>query len=166
LMILVATILSFPLIHRYSRRGLLIASALGMAVSHLLMAILLILHAPALTVLLPMMLGAGTFTLGLAPLSWIIVSEILPNRIRSQGLGIACVFLFGSSFVTVQLFPIVMDWLRQTTGTPAAMYAVFAMLCVSCAWFAWRSLPETKGLSLEAIGDFWRTGGDRRTRFQ
>jgi sugar porter (SP) family MFS transporter len=166
LMILVATIVSFPLIHRYSRRGLLIASALGMAVSHLLMAILLIWHAPALTVLLPMMLGAGTFTLGLAPLSWIIVSEILPNRIRSQGLGIACVFLFGSSFVTVQLFPIVMDWLRQTTGTPAAMYAVFAMVCVSCAWFAWRSLPETKGLSLEAIGDFWRTGGDPRTRFQ
>ena len=159
LMILVATIISFPLIHRYSRRGLLIASALGMGCSHLLMAALLASHAPALSVLVPMMLGAGTFTLGLAPLSWIIVSEIFPNRVRSQALAIVCVFLFGSSFLTVQAFPIAMDWLRQTTGTPAGMYVVFAAVCVSCAWFVWRFMPETKGLSLEAIGEFWRARG-------
>ena len=95
--ILVATLISFPLINRYSRRGLLIASVLGMAFSHLLMATLLAVHAPALTVLIPMMLGAGTFTVGLAPLSWIIVSEIFPNRVRSPALAVVCVFLFGSS---------------------------------------------------------------------
>ncbi len=85
LTIFVATLISFPLINRYSRRGLLIASVLGMAFSHLLMATLLAVHAPALTVLIPMMLGAGTFTLGLAPLSWIIVSEIFPNRVQKSG---------------------------------------------------------------------------------
>jgi len=157
--ILVATLISFPLINRYSRRGLLIASVLGMAFSHLLMASLLALHAPALTVLAPMMLAAGSFTLGLAPLSWIIVSEIFPNRVRSQALAIVCVFLFGSSFLTAQVFPMAMDWLRQTTGTPAGMYVVFATVCLSCAWFSWRVLPETKGFSLEAIGEFWRTHG-------
>ena len=161
LTILVATVISFPLIHRYSRRGLLIASALSMGFSHLLMAALLALHAPALSVLVPMMLGAGSFTLGLAPLSWIIVSEIFPNRVRSQALAIVCVFLFGSSFLTALAFPMAMDWLRQTTGTPAAMYVVFASVCASCAWFAWRVLPETKGLSLEAIGEFWRARGAR-----
>lgn len=163
LTILVATIISFPLIHRYSRRGLLIASTLGMGFSHLLMATLLALHAPALSVLAPMMLGAGTFTLGLAPLSWIIVSEIFPNRVRSQALAIVCVFLFGSSFLTAQVFPMAMDWLRQTTGTSAPMYVVFAMVCVSCALFVWRVMPETKGLSLEQIGEFWRTRAAAKT---
>jgi sugar porter (SP) family MFS transporter len=163
LMILVCTIISFPLIHRYSRRGILIASTLGMGFSHLLMATLLALHAPGLSVLAPMMLGAGTFTLGLAPLSWIIVSEIFPNRVRSQALAIVCVFLFGSSFLTAQLFPMVMDWLRQTTGTSAGMYVVFAIVCVSCALFVWRVMPETKGLSLEAIGEFWRARAAGRT---
>jgi sugar porter (SP) family MFS transporter len=162
LTILVATVISFPLIHRYSRRGLLIASALSMGISHLLMAALLALHAPALSVLVPMMLGAGSFTIGLAPLSWIIVSEIFPNRVRSQALAIVCVFLFGSSFLTALAFPMAMDWLRQTTGTPAGMYVVFAAVCVSCAWFGWRVLPETKGLSLEAIGEFWRARGTRK----
>jgi len=161
LTIFVATLISFPLIHRYSRRGLLIASVLGMSFSHLLMALLLAIHAPALTILIPMMLGAGTFTLGLAPLSWIIVSEIFPNRVRSPALAIVCVFLFGSSFVTAQFFPIAMDWLRQTTGTPALMYIVFALICASCALFTWKMMPETKGVSLEAIGEFWRSRAAR-----
>jgi len=156
-MILVATLVSFPLIHRFSRRGLLIASVLGMASGHVLMAVLLATHAHALWIIVPMMVCAGTFTIGLAPLSWIIVSEIFPNRVRSHALAIVCIFLFGSSFVTVQLFPMVMDWLRQSTGTPAAMYLGFAAICVSCAVFVWRRLPETKGLSLEEMSAFWRS---------
>lgn len=154
--IFISTIISFPLIHRYSRRGLLIASTLGMASGHVLMAALLILHAPALSVLLPMMIGAGTFTFGLAPLSWIIVSEIFPNRVRSYALAIVCVFLFGSSFLTAQLFPMAADWLRQKTGTPGGMYLVFALICASCALFVWRMMPETKGLTLDEMGAFWR----------
>lgn len=154
--IFVATMISFPVIHRYSRRGILIASTLGMAGGHVLMFALLALHAPAVSVVLPMMLGAGSFTFGLAPLSWIIVSEIFPNRVRSAALAIVCVFLFGSSFLTAQLFPMVMDWLHRETGTPAAMYGVFALICASCALFVWRLLPETKGLTLDEMGSFWR----------
>jgi MFS family permease len=154
--IFISTLVSFPLIHRYSRRGILIASTLGMAASHVLMAALLVLHAPALSVLLPMMVAAGTFTFGLAPLSWIIVSEIFPNRVRSYALAIVCVFLFGSSFLTAQVFPMAMDWLRQKTGTPGAMYIVFAAICASCALFVWRMLPETKGLTLDEMGAFWK----------
>jgi sugar porter (SP) family MFS transporter len=154
--IFISTLVSFPLIHRYSRRGILIASTLGMAGSHVLMAALLVLHAPALSVLLPMMVAAGTFTFGLAPLSWIIVSEIFPNRVRSYALAIVCVFLFGSSFLTAQVFPMAMDWLRQKTGTPGAMYIVFAAICASCALFVWRMMPETKGLTLDEMGAFWR----------
>lgn len=154
--IFISTLISFPVIHRYSRRGILIASTLGMAAGHLLMAALLALRAPPLSVLLPMMIGAGTFTFGLAPLSWIIVSEIFPNRVRSYALAIVCVFLFGSSFVTAQVFPMAMDWLRQRTGTPAGMYLVFALICTSCAVFVWRMMPETKGLTLDELSVFWR----------
>ena len=157
LMILLATIISFPVIHWYSRRGLLMVSAIGMGFSHLLMASLLALHAPAISVLAPLMCGAFTFTLGLAPLSWIIVSEIFPNRVRSHALAIVCVFLFGSSFVTALAFPVAADWLRQRTGSSAAMYVVFAAVCFGCVWFVHRWLPETKGLSLDAMTAFWRT---------
>ena len=162
-MIFIATLISFPVIHRYSRRGILIVSTIGMALSHVLMAALLALHAPPLSVLAPMMLAAFTFTLGLAPLSWIIVAEIFPNRVRSQALAIVCVFLFGSSFLTAQVFPMAMDWLRQMTGSSAGMYVVFAVICLSCSWFVWRMLPETKGLSLDEMSAFWRMRQADRT---
>lgn len=163
LAIFVSTILSFPLIHRYSRRGILIASTLGMAGSHLLMSALLALHAPGIYLLLPMIAGAVTFTFGLAPLSWIIVSEIFPNRVRSAALAVVCVFLFGSSFLTAQLFPMAMDWLTQMTGTPAGMYVIFAAICTSCALFVWRMMPETKGITLEEMGAFWRREATSRS---
>ena len=112
-----------------------------------------------------MISGAATFTLGLAPLSWIIVSEIFPNRVRSAALAVVCVFLFGSSFLTAQLFPMAMEWFRQTTGTPAGMYVIFALICVSCAFFVWRMMPETKGITLEEMGAFWRReAADRKVR--
>jgi hypothetical protein len=49
-----------------------------------------------------------------------------------------------------------MDWLRQTTGTSAGMYLVFAAICTSCAVFVWRRMPETKGLTLDELSAFWR----------
>lgn len=165
LAIFIATIASFPLIHRFSRRSILIGSTLGMAISHLLMSALLALHSSGIYLLLPMISGAATFTLGLAPLSWIIVSEIFPNRVRSAALAVVCVFLFGSSFLTAQLFPMAMEWFRQTTGTPAGMYVIFAVICVSCALFVWRMMPETKGITLEEMGAFWRReAADRSVR--
>jgi hypothetical protein len=42
------------------------------------------------------------------------------------------------------------------------MYIVFAMVCLSCAWFVWRMMPETKGMSLEQIGEFWRSRDSSR----
>lgn len=156
-LILICTLFAFPLIHRFSRRGLLMASAAGIAMGHIMMAVILGFHMPAMLLLLPMMIGTGAFTVGLAPLSWVIVSEIFPNRIRGKAIAVVCVFLFGASFLTAQSFPVIVDWLKKTTGSSAGVYLVFAMICLSCVWFAWRHLPETKGLSLEEISEFWRT---------
>jgi sugar porter (SP) family MFS transporter len=156
LLILICTLFAFPLIHRFSRRGLLMASAAGIAAGHILMAVILALHLPAMLLLIPMMIGTGAFTVGLAPLSWVIVSEIFPNRIRGKAIAVVCVFLFAASFLTAQSFPIIVDWFKKTTGSSAGVYLIFAAVCISCVWFAWRKLPETKGLSLEEIGAFWR----------
>ena len=156
ILIFICTLLAFPLITRYSRRGLLITSAVFMSLGHILMALWLQLHWPPLGILIPMLIGTGAFTLGLAPLSWIIVSEIFPTRVRSKALAVVCFFLFGSSFLTAQLFPVLTDWFTQHHQSPAGVYWLFAGVCLACAVFSWRAVPETKGLSLEEISEFWR----------
>ena len=157
LFIFICTIVAFTLIKRLSRRRLLIGSILAMALGHVIMAINLHQHWPSLFTLIPMLIGTGAFTLGFAPLSWIIVSEIFPNRVRSKALAVVCFFLFLSSFITAQLFPMITNWFSIHFGNTAGVYLIFAGLCISCAIFSWRMVPETKGLSLERIGDFWRS---------
>ena len=155
IVILICTIISFKLIDHFSRRGLLMTSVIFMALSHVIMAINLQQHWPPLFTLIPMLLGTGAFTIGFAPLSWIIASEIFPNKIRSKAMGVVCVFLYGSSFITVQFFPILMEWFTYHYNSVAGMYWIFALICMACVLFSWKMVPETKGLTLEKISEFW-----------
>ena len=152
--IFICTVIAFGLIKRFSRRGLLITSISLMALGHLIMAINLHQEWPAMYTLIPMLIGTGAFTLGFAPLSWIIVSEIFPNKIRSKALAVVCFFLYASSFATAQLFPMLTDWFNTKYGNSAGVYLIFAAICISAVIFSWRMVPETKGLSLEKISDF------------
>lgn len=154
--IFICTIAAFGLIKRFSRRGLLITSVLFMTLGHVIMAINLQQSWPPLFTLIPMLIGTGSFTLGLAPLSWIIVSEIFPNRIRGKASAIVCFFLYAASFITAQAFPMVTNWFDIHFNSSAGAYWIFAGICLSCALFTWKFVPETKGLSLEKISDFWK----------
>ncbi len=154
--IFICTIAAFGLIKRFSRRGLLITSVLLMALGHVVMAVNLQQSWPPLFTLVPMLIGTGSFTLGLAPLSWIIVSEIFPNRTRGKALGIVCFFLYAASFITAQVFPMITNWFDVHYNSSAGAYWIFAGICLTCALFAWKFIPETKGLSLEKISDFWK----------
>jgi sugar porter (SP) family MFS transporter len=156
LLILVTTIIAFAMIKKYSRRGLLITSVLFMTLGHIIMAINLQQHWPPLFTLIPMLIGTGAFTLGLAPLSWVIVSEIFPNRIRGKALAVVCFFLYAASFVTAQFFPMLTNWFNTKFNSPAGVYWIFAGICAACAWFSWKMVPETKGISLESISEFWQ----------
>ncbi|MBL7735409.1 MAG: sugar porter family MFS transporter [Chitinophagaceae bacterium] len=153
--IFICTVAAFGLIKRFSRRGLLIASVCGMCAAHLLMAFILHGNWSPMATLVPMLLGAGSFTLGLAPLSWVIISEIYPNHIRGKALAVVCFFLYLSSFITAQLFPMLTDWFTRQYNDPAGVYILFALICAACVVFSWKMIPETKGLSLEDIDSLW-----------
>ena len=159
--IFVCTLLAFPLIKKFSRRGLLITSVSLMALGHVVMAINLEQGWPPMYTLIPMFIGTGAFTLGFAPLSWIIVSEIFPTRIRSKALAVVCFFLYLSSFLIAQFFPVITDYFTRNFGNASGVYVLFASVCLACVWFSWKKVPETKGLSLEEIGGFWRKNGRR-----
>lgn len=160
--IFVCTVIAFRLIKRFSRRGLLVSSVLFMALGHLIMYINLQQHWPPIFTLIPMLIATGAFTLGFAPLSWIIASEIFPNRIRGKAMAVVVFFLYGSSFITAQVFPMVTHWFDNQYNTSAGAYLIFAAICLACAIFSWKMIPETKGISLESISDIWKNKKDRQ----
>ena len=81
-----------------------------------------------------------------SPVTWVMMSEIFPNRLRGLGMGIAICFLWCVNFCIGLSFPILMAYIGLSqTFFGFAVINVVALICVKI--FA----PETKGKTLEEI---------------
>jgi MFS family permease len=78
-------------------RSILICGTIGMAFGHLLMFLSFTFGISPLFTLMAMLVPTGAFTLTLAPLSWVVLSEIFPNRVRGKAMSLATCAMFASS---------------------------------------------------------------------
>lgn len=153
--IALCTVIAFWLTRTFARRSILICGTLGMAAGHFLMFLNYTNGLPTAFVLAAMLVPTGAFTLSLAPLSWVVLSEIFPNRIRGKAMSLATGAMFFSSYITVNLFPMILDWFKGQFGHPGGTFLIFLGICLACSLFVWRVLPETKDKTLEEIGRSW-----------
>ena len=153
--ITLCTIVAFWLTAKFGRRPILMVGTVGMAAGQVIMFCKFTYGLPALASLAGMFLATGSFTLSLAPLSWVILSEMFPNRVRGMAMSIATTAMFSASYLTVNFFPVVLDFFKRTTGSPGPTFLIFSGVCLLCTAFVWRLLPETKDKTLESIGAYW-----------
>ncbi|MBM3478850.1 MAG: sugar porter family MFS transporter [Alphaproteobacteria bacterium] len=149
------TIVSFWLTSRFGRRPILIIGPIGMALGELTMFCKFAYTLPPWATLTGMFLATGAFTLTLAPLSWVVLSEMFPNRVRGVAMSLATTAMFTSSYIVTNLFPFLLAEFKRAFGHPGGTFIIFACICVACSIFVWRLLPETKDKTLEEIGRHW-----------
>lgn len=82
----------------------------------------------------------------LAPVTWVLLSEIFPNRIRGVGISIAVSALWIACFGVTYTFPI----LNKSVGA-AGTFWCYGVFCLLGALFVAFKVPETSGQSLEEI---------------
>ena len=157
---LIFTIVAMIYLDRWGRRAILMMASGGMGISLTLLVVGLNLHniSPVL-MLSSILLYVSFFALGMGPGPWLIMSEIFPTRIRSTAMATASVFLWLSAFVAAQAFAPASAFFQRTMGSVAAVFWIFAAICLSSFIFSWRMVPETKGRSLEEIGRCWSGSG-------
>ncbi|HWX22391.1 MAG TPA: sugar porter family MFS transporter [Candidatus Binatia bacterium] len=99
------------------------------------------------TLFLVLVLAAiASYAMSLAPVTWVIISEIFPNRIRGTAMSIAVAFLWLACFLLTYTFPIF-----NTLLGAAVTFWIYAGICgIGFATILLR-LPETKGKTLEQI---------------
>lgn len=153
--ITLCTVIAFWLTARFGRRPILIVGTIGMAAGHVLMFLRFTYALPTAVTLAAIFLATGAFTLTLAPLSWVILSEIFPNRVRAKAMSLCTLAMFTASYITVNLFPVILDAFKRAFGNPGGTFLIFMGVCLSCSLFVWLTLPETKDKSLEEIGRSW-----------
>ena len=84
--------------------------------------------------------------MSLAPVTWVLISEIFPNRIRGAAVSVAVSALWIACFLLTYTFPL----LNAALGA-AGTFWLYAAICVAGFVFVKRYVSETKGKSLEEI---------------
>ncbi|MBD8045131.1 sugar porter family MFS transporter [Arthrobacter sp. Sa2BUA2] len=81
-----------------------------------------------------------------SPVTWLMLSEIFPLRVRGLGIGLSVFVQWMANFAVGFSFPMLMSALGISTT-----FFIFVALGICAVLFVKRYLPETRGLSLEEV---------------
>ena len=140
------TLAALGFVDRLGRRALMLAGCAGIALSHGLLGLAYRFGLKGLPVLVLTLCAIGCYAMSLAPVTWVLISEIFPNRVRGGAISIAVSALWIACFVLTFTFPA----LNAALG-PSGAFWLYAAICVAGYLFVQARVPETKGRTLEQI---------------
>lgn len=146
----VFTLVAFGTVDRFGRRSLMLIGSCGLAIIYAVLGFLYYLHAHGMAMLLLVVLAIGCYAMSLAPVTWVLISEIFPDRVRSQAMSIAITALWIASFVLTYSFP----FLNRSLGA-AGTFGIYSAICAVSFVYLFARLPETRQRSLEEIEKSW-----------
>jgi len=146
-----ATVYAILKIDNYGRKKLMLGGVSGMAISLVIVGILFLLKMTSgIVILIFILTFCASFSIGVGPVVWVLLSEIYPTHVRGRAMSIATLSLWVGTAIIGQLVP----WMLENL-TAAGTFFVFALFCIPVP-FVLRRIPETKGMSLEDIEMIWR----------
>lgn len=146
---LVFTLLAMWQVDRLGRRPLILVGSLLLATAYVVLAILLQNGAGAGWVSIFVLVAIASYATSLAPVTWVLISEIFPNKIRGMATSIAIVSLWIAYFILVFTFPL----LAKVLGTYGPFW-LYAGICLLGFVFIKYKVKETKGKTLEELESY------------
>jgi MFS family permease len=143
---LLFTFVAIYTVDRFGRRILMLIGAGGLACIYAILGTGYFLNSTGIHMLLLVVAAIGCYAMSLAPITWVVISEIFPNRIRGAAMSIAVFSLWVGCTALTFTFPL----LNHSLGAHGAFW-LYGMICVVGFVVIFRSLPETRGKSLEQI---------------
>jgi len=143
---LVFTFLAMRMVDSWGRRKLMLLGSIGLAVIYFMLGSSYYFELKGLAILVLVMVAIATYAMTLAPITWVVLSEIFPNSIRGTAMAISTTALWIACFVLTYTFPI-LNKLLNASGT----FWLYGFICFFGFLFILKKLPETKGNSLEEI---------------
>ena len=143
---LVFTLLAMWQVDKLGRKPLMLFGAASLSILYITSAMLLKMQSSLAA--WSLLAAIGVYAMTLAPVTWVLISEIFPSSIRSQAMMISIISLWIGYAVLVFTFPI----LARQMGVYTPFY-IYAIICVLGWFFIKFKVKETKGRSLEDMGE-------------
>ena len=133
-------------VDRLGRKALMYAGLIGLSVIYAVMGAFYYFQIGGLPMLLLVVMAIACYAMSLAPVVWVVLSEIFPAKIRGAAMAVSTFFLWTACFILTYTFPL----LNQYLGASGTFW-IYGVICVAGFLFIRTQLPETKGKSLEDI---------------
>lgn len=145
------TILGMILIDKVGRRKLLIAGSIGMSICLGLIAKTF--YAQEFTgyaLLIYLLIYIMFFAFSTGAVIWVLIAEIFPNHIRGKGQSLGSFTHWFFAALITFLFPVVAKMSQAGVGIAFTFFSIMMVIQIIVVW---RYFPETKGRTLEDIGE-------------
>ena len=149
---LVFTIVAIFTVDKWGRKPLLVVGGIGMTVSIIVIGCGAYFQNVGLWLLVFVLGYIASFALSWGPVTWVMLSEIFPNKVRGMALSIAVGAQWIANFIVSQTFPMMLDnpYLKdQFHG--AFPFWIYGSMGILSVLFVYWAVPETKGQSLEEL---------------
>src|SRR5260221_1698484 len=142
---LIFTLLAMQLVDKLGRKKLMVSGAFLMALWLLLVGICYSFELFAgYTLTIFVLSFIATYATTLAPVTWVLISEIFPTRVRGLAISLATGMLWVACFALAYGFPVLIEWLDASQT-----FYFFSAICLLYFFILLKYVPETKGKTLE-----------------
>ncbi|MBU9823238.1 sugar porter family MFS transporter [Rahnella sp. BCC 1045] len=156
---LIFTLLALPLVDKIGRRRLMQLGSAGLTVIYILIGLAYTFGVMGLPVLLLVLVAIAIYAMTLAPVTWVLLSEIFPNRVRGNAMAVGTLALWIACFFLTYTFPL----MNAALGA-AGSFFIYAVICMAGWIFIQCKVPETRGVTLEVLEQrLSRTAAERKT---
>jgi len=145
------TFVAIAVVEHMGRRRLMLLGCAGLAILYVILGMLYFEHEHGLPLLVLVVAALACYAMTLAPITWVILSEIFPNDVRGACMATCTTALWAACFVLTYTFPL----LNSSLGT-AKTFWIYSAICAAGFLFVLRYLPETRQKTLEEIERSWQ----------
>ncbi|NMM49604.1 sugar porter family MFS transporter [Marinigracilibium pacificum] len=153
----VFTFIAMFTVDKLGRKPLIIIGSFGMLLGFILLGGSLYLDKVGMVSLIGVLMFIGSFAMSMGPVTWVLLSEMFPNKIRSIAMSIAVAVQWAGNYLVSQSFPIIANSETNVDGVwnKSLPYFIFGVCIFLLILFTKKYIIETKGRSLEELEGMW-----------
>ena len=142
----VFTFVALYTIEKWGRRTLMLIGAGGLGLIYLTLGTCYFMEVKGVMMVCLVVTAISVYAMTLGPVTWTLLAEIFPNRIRGVAMA-TCTFALWVGCCTLTFsFPS----MNAALGSSGSFW-IYSAICICAFIFLWRRCPETKGKSLEEL---------------
>ncbi|MGV8095928.1 MAG: sugar porter family MFS transporter [Mangrovibacterium sp.] len=139
------TVVAIVTVDKWGRKPLLMLGSVGMAIGMFAIGGLAFMKVIGISTLVFIIIYTASFMMSWGPITWVLISEIFPNKIRGKAVAIAVAAQWTANYFISSTYPAMMEFSGGLT------YCFYGTMSVLSLIFVWKMVPETKGKTLEEM---------------